>query len=252
MATESSTRSIGRWLFGLMGLAAGSYAAYAATTWYRYGKARRTPKEDERDPIADRFLPEYEVAERHHVRVKAPAEIVFDAACAMDLERSRIVRAIFRAREWLLGAEKTERASPRGIVEEMKAVGWGVLEEVPGREIVLGAVTQPWIADVVFRSLPPDEFAAFREPGFVKIVTTFRADPVGAAESIFRTETRAAATDPTARVKFRWYWSFLSPGIILIRWMSLRAVKMEARLQASEPQSGSRLAERKASRELAR
>ncbi len=140
MATESSTRSIGRWLFGLMGLAAGSYAAYVATTWYRYGKARRTPKDDERDPIADRFLPEYEVTERHHVRVKAPAEMTYDAACAMDLRRSPVVRAIFRAREWLLGAEKTERASPRGIVEEMKAVGWGVLEEVPGREIVLGAV----------------------------------------------------------------------------------------------------------------
>jgi hypothetical protein len=114
----------------------------------------------------------------------------------------------------------------------MKAVRWGVLEEVPGREIVLGAVTQPWLGDVVFRSLPPDEFAAFREPGFVKIVVSFRADPQGADESIFRSETRVATTDPIARAKFRRYWSFVSPGIILIRWVSLPMVRAEAERRA--------------------
>ncbi len=92
---------------------------------------------------------------------------------------------------------------------------------------------------MVFRSLPPDEFAAFREPGFVKIVTTFRADPVGRAESIFRTETRAATTDPTARAKFRRYWSFLSPGIILIRWVSLAAVRAEAEQKPRAPRLSS-------------
>jgi hypothetical protein len=111
-------------------------------------------------------------------------------------------------------------------------VGWGVLVETPGREIVLGAVTQPWIADVVFRSLPPGEFAAFREPGFVKIVVTFRAEPAGAAGSIFHTETRVATTDPAARSRFRRYWSFLSPGILVIRWVSLGMVRAEAERKA--------------------
>ena len=94
------------------------------------------------------------------------------------------------------------------------ALGWGVLAEIPGREIVVGAVTRPWMAQVVFRALPPDEFARFHEPGYVKIVWTLRADPIGADESVFRTETRAAATDPSARIKFRRYWSFFSPGIV--------------------------------------
>jgi len=62
----------------------------------------------------------------------------------------------------------------------------------------------------------------------VKIVWTLRADAIGANASIFRTETRAVATDPAARAKFRRYWSFLSPGIILIRWASLGPVKREA------------------------
>jgi hypothetical protein len=108
------------------------------------------------------------------------------------------------------------------------SIGWGVLAEAPGREVVMGAVTQPWKADVVFRSLPPDQFAAFNEPGYVKIVWTLRADPIGAHASIFRTETRAVATDAFARAKFRRYWAFLSPGIILIRRALLRPLKAEA------------------------
>ena len=69
----------------------------------------------------------------------------------------------------------------------------------------MGAVTQPWRADVVFRPLPPEEFAAFHEPDYVKIVWTLRADSLGTTGSIFRTETRVLTTDPTARSKFRRY-----------------------------------------------
>ena len=109
-----------------------------------------------------------------------------------------------------------------------KSIGWGVLAEVPGREVVMGAITRPWEADVTFRALPPAEFAAFAEPGFVKIAWTLRADPVGERESIFRTETRAVATDDAARQRFRSYWSWASPGIALIRWLSLEPLKREA------------------------
>jgi hypothetical protein len=108
-----------------------------------------------------------------------------------------------------------------------------VLAEVPGRELVLGAVTQPWQANVVFRALPPETFAAFNEPDYVKIAWTLRADPVDATHSTFRTETRAIATDPEAQRKFRRYWSFLSPGIIVIRWMSLGPLKADAERRAA-------------------
>jgi len=41
-------------------------------------------------------------------------------------------------------------------------------------------------------------------------------------------------TDPAARAKFRRYWSFLSPGIFLIRWISLGPLKAEAERRAHE------------------
>jgi hypothetical protein len=78
------------------------------------------------------------------------------------------------------------------------------------------------------RALPPDQFTAFHEPGYVKIAWTLRADPTGPAASVARTETRALATDADARTKFRRYWSFVSPGVLLIRNFSLRLVKQQA------------------------
>jgi hypothetical protein len=81
--------------------------------------------------------------------------------------------------------------------------------------------------------VPPDEFRDFAEPGYVKIAWTLRADPDGGGASTFRTETRALATDAFARARFRAYWSLLSPGIYLIRWLSLGPVKARAEHRAS-------------------
>jgi hypothetical protein len=225
--TRSQLRTILRWTAAALGAAGATYAAYAAVTWARYGRAA-PPDPAAADPLLDQFMPAYDIAERHHIHVSAPAGITFAAACDADLNRSGIARAIFRAREVLLGTEPSTATPPRGIVAMTRSLGWGALAEVPGREIVMGAVTQPWKANVLFRPLPPEDFTSFNEPDFVKIAWTLRADPVDAAHSIFRTETRAIATDAEARRKFRRYWSLLSPGIIVIRWMMLRPLKADA------------------------
>lgn len=65
-----------------------------------------------------------------------------------------------------------------------------MLAEVPGRQIVFGAATRPWDANVVLRALPPEAFKGFREPDYAKLVWTLPADPIGKAWSMFRTETR--------------------------------------------------------------
>jgi hypothetical protein len=120
------------------------------------------------------------------------------------------------------------------LLAHVLALGWGVLAEVPGREIVVGAVTKPWEADVVFRAMSAHEFASFREPGYVKIAWTLRADPLDDDACVFRTETRAVATDAFARATFRRYWAVFSPGIALIRRVSLGPVKQEAERRARE------------------
>lgn len=236
-------RSTFRWLATGVGLAAGAYATYVVGTWWRYGHARHAASREDADPLLDRFMPEFDVVERHHVRVAAPAEVTLAAGCDMDLLRSTIVRGIIKARELILGGRPEQTVLTQGLLAQVKALGWGVLAEIPGRKIVFGAVTQPWMANIVFRALPADEFGAFQEPGYVKIVWTLRADPIGPAESVARTETRVVTTGPTARAKFRWYWSFLSPGIVLIRRVSLKLVKAEAERRVRKAGSERRTAE---------
>jgi len=183
-------------------------------------------------------MPSYEVAERHHIRVAAPADVTFAAACEQDLMAPPVVRAIFKAREFVLGSAPDTVARPRGLLAMTKSIGWGVLAEIPGREIVMGAVTQPWLANVVFRPLPPDEFASFDEPGYVKIAWTLRADATSSRTSVFRTETRVVTTDASARSRFRWYWARFSPGIQLIRWLSLAPTRHEAERRAEISTTG--------------
>lgn len=233
MDTARCLRGVGRGIAGAVTVAAVSYAAYVGVTWFEYGHVKR-PTGQDTDLLLDRFMPTYDVAERHQIDVAAPAEITFAVANDLDLQQAPIVRAIFRGREIILGSQPGERALPRPLLQQMKALGWGVLAEIPGREIVVGGVTQPWKANVVFHALPPQEFGAFHEPGYVKIAWTLRADPTGPGKSVARHETRAVATDPVAATRFRWYWSTLSPGIKVIRYVALGLVKSQAENRARE------------------
>jgi hypothetical protein len=210
---------------GGIGAAALVGVGHVATAWLRYGRVRRTRTAP---TLLDRFLPTYEVIERHQTMVAAPIETTYAAARAMDLMDSAAVRAIFRGRELLMRATPTAHREPQPLIDEVLALGWGVLAQDSGREIVLGAVTQPWEAEVRFRSLPPDEFASFDTPGFAKIAWTIRAESLGPATSRFYTETRVATTDPDARRRFRRYWTMVSPGVRLIRRESLRLVRADA------------------------
>jgi hypothetical protein len=234
MTVMEVVRSSVRWLVRGIGVGGVSYAAFVGTTWWRYGRIGSVSKSENTDPVLDSFIPEYDVVERHYTRVAAPAEITFSAAMDMDLRRSTIIRSIFWAREIALGGTDRKPGKQQPLVKQALEDGWGLLAEIPDREIVVGAVTRAWLADVVFRALPPGEFASFNEPGYVKIVWTLRADPISDSESVFRTETRVATTDRSARRMFRRYWSFVSPGVILIRRLSLGLVKREAERRAYE------------------
>ena len=214
-----------------VGIGAAAYGVSIATAWLRYGRADR-PVGGTTDEELDRFMPQYDIVERHQIDVDAPPDATFAAACELDIQRSPIVRAIFKGRELMFGSVPDSVERPRGFLALAKSLGWGVLADVPGREVVIGAVTQPWKANVVFRAIPAAEFASFGEPDYVKIAWTLRADPAGERSSVFRTETRAIATSASARTKFRAYWSMVSPGITLIRLLTLRPVRDDAQRRA--------------------
>jgi hypothetical protein len=177
--------------------------------------------------LIDRYIPDAEIRERHSTIVAAPADLVFDVASEMDLWSIPLVRAIFWLREKAFRSTSAPRRS-RGLVAEMLALGWGRLAERPKRELVMGAVTKPWQADVIFRAVAPDQFATFAEPDLVKIAWTLEAEPIDATHTVFASETRAVSTNEWAHRRFRRYWRFVGTGIVHIRWLALPAVRREA------------------------
>lgn len=147
--------------------------------------------------LIDGFMPLADVTKRHETLVRAPADIVFDVAQSFDLHSIPVVHAIFWLRSKLLRATPVQERRPQGLVAETVGLGWGILRERPGRELVMGAVTQPWKADVKFTAIPPDGFQAFAEPDLVKMSGRSRRSRLGPRSPGFA--RRRGCSRPTTR-----------------------------------------------------
>lgn len=176
----------------------------------------------------DKYLPTFDVREHHELIVSAPSEAAYEALRSVDFSRSRLVRTIFGIRTLPSFFRHRPWGTPKGaFVEQATGMGWVILEETRGREIVAGAVTQPWASNVKFTSIPASDFRECSDPGFAKIVWGFSAAPAQLGSSVLSTETRAQATDPGSRAKFLRYWLFVSPGIRIIRRGALNLARRE-------------------------
>jgi hypothetical protein len=208
----------------IAGFGAAVYSGYAALSWFRYGRAGRTRTRP--DPL-DRYLPDAEVTERHSIDVNAPPDVVYEACRKFDMMKSPAARLLFDLRSFLMCGGNKESDLPSELIEQVTSVGWELLEETPGREFIFGSAAKPWVADAGFRAVPPSQFAAFREPGWAKIVWNLSVSP-SATGCTVSTETRVSTTDPQARKLFRRYWALASPGVKVIRLVSLRTIKRMA------------------------
>jgi hypothetical protein len=179
-------------------------------------------------PTIDDFIPRYVVREVHETLVDAPADVALRAAEELDLLSIPVVRAIFWLRARGMGAPPPRRDDLNGLVARTRAMGWRELSRVPGRQVVMGAAVQPWVAEPVFMGLAPESFAAWAKPNHVKIVWTLEAESLGPTRSRLRTETRVQATDEAARAKFLRYWRFARFGIVPIRLLGLPAMRRAA------------------------
>lgn len=186
--------------------------------------------------LLDRYLPDFDVRDRHEGVVEAGRERAYAALRGLDLERSRVVRCLFFVRtlpERIAGRGRERGGRPRSFLDSALEQGWRILEEEPGRQLVMGAVTRPWEPVVRFRGLAPDEFTAFDEPGFAKIAWSIGAAEAGPERTRVWIETRVRTTDPASRRKFRRYWVVFGLGIRLIRVFALAEVRRALRDRAS-------------------
>lgn len=180
--------------------------------------------------LIEQYLPTFDVRDYHELAVQGEPERAYAALRSVDFNRSSLVRALFAVRTLpsrLLSRGVKPAPQLASFLETAVALGWVIFEELPGRELVAGAITQPWASVVRFVGLPAPEFVAFAEPGFAKIVWTLGVQPRAAGSCVLSTETRVLTTDAASRRKFRRYWFVFSPGIRLIRHAALNLAKRD-------------------------
>jgi hypothetical protein len=112
-ASHRTARLIGGGVVAAAALGLG----YIGTSWLRYGRVSK--RSTDRSTSLDRFLPTFEVIERHHTTVAAPAVLTFAAAREMDLMESPVVRAVLRGRELLMRLRYKENRAPQPLIDEI-------------------------------------------------------------------------------------------------------------------------------------
>jgi len=175
--------------------------------------------------LLDRVLPEFDFGHRHALVVDAPAARVAEAAETYRLatDGSAVVRLLFRLRG-LAPSRATLRAAA-------VAMGFTVLAEEPGREMVLGVAGRFWAlrerANLI-RLRDAEAFIGFDRPGQAKAAMSLRFEPLGDGRTCLGTETRVKCVDAGAYRRFRLYWALIGPASAAIRCDLLRAIRRRA------------------------
>jgi hypothetical protein len=173
-------------------------------------------------------MPSFDVSERHHTLVHAPSERVYPSVRSIDLARSKLIRALFAARGIPLLIRRRRPVLRTMTLDDLVRTGFMVLDEDPGRELVLGVVGRFWRPRGGVRRIDPTEFVTFDEPGLAKAAWNFRLIPDGGERTFVTTETRVRVPDEASRKKFMLYWAAIGPFSGVVRRQALALIKADA------------------------
>jgi hypothetical protein len=211
---------------------------------------------DGSEPVAatllDRLVPTFGAVERHSAVITASADQVWAALTQVTTGELRLFRLLMGVR--VLPARLVRNPRARFAGDE-PLLGWAVrfgftiLGQDARRELVFGAIGQPWRLSGGRRVMvvDGDDFAAFDQAGYAKMAVSFRLNPIAGGSAIrLRTETRVACTDAASARRFARYWRLIRPASGAIRRSWLAAIKRraerhgggEADSEVSGPSSG--------------
>lgn len=178
----------------------------------------------------DVVMARYQFRERHALTVAASPLAVDRAIRAVTADEIPLYRTL----TWL---RRLGRRTPAGLLNPPRAMpmlalatrsGFRVLDDDPGREIVLGVVgpVSP-AARTATHAEGPSPFTPSAD-GYASIAMNFRVEPDGRGGSLLSTETRVFAPDAATRRRLGRYWRLIHPGSALIRRGWLAAIRRRA------------------------
>ncbi len=177
-----------------------------------------------------KYLPNPRHTEIHRIFVNAEPEQAWQAARHFDAARTPWMKLLFDIRtlpDAILGT-KHESASRHLGVDEITEhdTGFMVLNETPGKEVVVGSVGQYWHLNIRFNSVKPIDFAAYNKPGWGKIAWAISVEPFLNGSTI-AFELRITATDEDSWSKFNNYYHLISIGSRMIRHSAMSHIELE-------------------------
>jgi len=175
----------------------------------------------------DDIMPEYTGSEVHSVRVHARPEQVMQAVRQSTFGDLKSLGTLLKIR----GAVMRTPALDTGDLRNKRMLDGfaesGYLLDGSEHEIVIFRVGN------VRATRPPEvhtlqEFAAYREPGGVKMAFDFNAVEAQNGWSTLTTETRVVGMDDSSRGPGALYWRLILPGSGLLRRQWLEGIKRRA------------------------
>ncbi len=205
--------------------------------------------------LLDHLLPAARKVEVDTIELAAPPAVVWDHVRHGDLADSPFARALFALRTLpsrLTGAPP----EPTGVrIDDLRSTpelpGFQLLGDDPPRnvedgvpsatdsapqggappplrglrppsgfprELTVGAIGKVWKLDIPFVHVDgPEAYAAFAEPGWIKVAWAIRVEPLGDASSRVTVEVRVDATDDASWERFSLYWHVIGPGSHFVR-----------------------------------
>ena len=177
--------------------------------------------------LIDDFMPEFDAVERHSIHIAASATHVYGTLQEIDfgdLMLARVLLAIRGLPSFLSGRKKGDVPTGPLTLDSLRQVGFVVLAEDPGKELLWGVTGRFWqpIDNIAF--YPKESYGAPVPAGLARAVWNF-AVTEGDNITILTTETRILCGDRSSRRKFKTYWALVRPFSGLIRILMLRSVR---------------------------
>lgn len=191
------------------------------------------------DAAVARHMPDFRYREAYEVGVNAEPEEVFDAIRRADLSSVPVLRLFLELRDAparaaaLMGRADFRRPSPLTLDSLAAVRGFQLLEEQPGRSVVLGSIRRIGEGSVADVRVEPAAFNSFAAPGHVKVVVSVEALPRSGGGTRLALEWRALGTEVTATRRLARYWMVARPFTQMVARTGLPRLALDADSAAS-------------------
>jgi hypothetical protein len=188
--------------------------------------------------MLDSIIPTPRLLEIDRVELAAPPEQVWQLLRHGDFASSPLVRALFALRavpDRLRGKHVGARLRLDDLQSSPAQPGFQILAEEQPLQVVVGAIGKVWRPEIPFVHVENStEFAAFRDPGFVKVAWAIRVTKHGEHGSRVEFELRVDATDHDSWRNFQRYFRLIGPASHFIRRAALAGLAKQLGTPDSE------------------